>query len=201
MARLPRLHAPGIPHYAAQYAAIDRVLFDDDDDYRSFVALLTDGVRAHGVALHAYVLLPDEIRLIATPRDETSLPALMQSIGRRHVPRINRRQGRSGTLWSGRYRSTLVDPDAWLLPAIRHAEQRPRARGLVAGPGAWRWSSERHHTGVEQHPLLIDHAAYWALSDTPFERQAIYRAGLEALQDDALAATHRTCRAARLGAR
>ncbi len=76
MARLPRLHAPGVPHYVAQRAAAERALFADDEAYRTFVALLADAVRAHGVALHAYVLLPDEIRFVATPkRRDVAAPA------------------------------------------------------------------------------------------------------------------------------
>lgn len=187
MARLPRLHAPGVPHYVAQRAAAERALFADDEAYRTFVALLADAVRAHGVALHAYVLLPDEIRFVATPKDATSLPRLMQTLGRRYAPIVHRGTGRSGPLWTGRYRSTLVDPDAYLLAAMLHVEQRPRMRAIVVDAAAWPWSSERHHAGLEQLAFVADHAAYWALSNTPFERQALYRNQIEALQAPSLA--------------
>ncbi len=188
MARLARLHAPGIPHYVVQRAAPGRTVFADDDDYRHFVALLADAVREHGVALHAYALVPDEVRLLATPPDAASLSRLVQAIGRRYVPFVNRRGGRDGPLWRGRFRSTLIDPDAFLIAAMLHVEQRPRALGVVPDGGGWHWSSERHHAGEEQQSFVVDHARYWSLSNTPFERQALYREALATLQPPALAA-------------
>jgi putative transposase len=176
MARLPRLYAPTVVQHVVLRPAVGRGLFIDDDSYVSFTALLAEAVRAHGIALHAYVLTPDELRLLATPADPGSLPRAIQAIGRRYVPSINRRVGHGGPLWSQRYRSTLIDAETYLLDSMRFIESRPVALGLVSSPGEWRWSSYGHHVGREQQALLSDHAGYWDLSNTPFERQAIYRA-------------------------
>jgi putative transposase len=183
MARLPRLYAPAIVQHVVQRPADGRRLFVDADDYLFFTALLADAVRAHGVALHAYVLLPLQFRLLATPRDAEAIARTVQAVGRSYVPHLNRRTGSLGPLWGHRYRSTLVDADAFLIPSMQFVERQPVADAMVATPDQWRWSSHGHHAGHEQQPFLHDHARYWALSDTPFERQAIYRALAEAPAD------------------
>ncbi len=180
MARLKRLYAPAVVQHLVQRPVAGRALFTDADDYMLFLALLEEGVRAHAVALHAYVLMPTQIRMLATPAQADSIARLMQTVGRRYVPHLNRKTARSGPLWDRRYRSTLIDADEFLLPSMRHVEHQPVLEALVGEPGAWRWSSYGHHVGREQQPLISDHALYWALSDTPFERQASYRGIAEA---------------------
>ncbi len=176
MARLPRLYAPGIVQHIVQRAIDGRRLFVDADDYALFVDLLEEAVRVHALELHAYVLLPDEVRLLGTPRQAESTARVMQAIGRRFVPHMNRRTSRSGPLWDRRYRSTLIDADEYLIASMRHIERKPVAAALVDAPSEWRWSSYGHHVGLEQQTLIRDHPLYWALSDAPFERQAAYRA-------------------------
>ena len=175
MARLPRLYAPDVVQHVVQRPLEGRLLFGDPDDYLFFTDLLEEAVYLHAVALHAYVLLPGEVRLLATPPQPESIARLMQTIGRRYVPHLNRKTNRRGALWDRRYRSTLIDADAFLLPSMRFIEGRPVAAALVAEAGEWRWSSHSHHIGREQRSFLIDHGHYWALSDTPFGRQALYR--------------------------
>jgi putative transposase len=175
MARLPRLYAPATVQHIVQRPVAGRALFVDAADYALFMNLLQDAVREHAVALHAYVLMPDQIRLLATPPRADSIARLMQAIGRRYVPHLNRKTALGGPLWDRRYRSTLIDADEYLLPAMRYVEHRPVAEALVTEPGDWRWSSYGHHVGREQQAFISDHGHYWALSDAPFERQAAYR--------------------------
>lgn len=188
MARLPRLYAPSVVQHLVQQAAGGRQLFDDADDYRVFTDLLVSSARTHGLALHAYALLPARIELVATPSAPDSTAKTLQAIGRRYAPYLNRRQDRRGAVWDRRYRSTLIDADVYLLPVMRYVETRPAAEALVDTPAAWPWSSYGHHVGREQHPSLHDHPLYWALSDTPFERQALYRTLVEAPLDESLTA-------------
>lgn len=181
MARLPRLYAPGVVHRVLQRAAEGRrLLFEDAEDYGFFVELLGDTARAHGLAIHAYVLLPAQFQLLATPRDADALPRAMQAIGRRYVPYRNRKAGRLGPLFDRRYRSTLIDADRYLFSCMQQLETQPVVVGLAQTPDQWRWSSHRHHVGREQETFLIDHALYWALRNTPFERQGAYQALFEA---------------------
>jgi putative transposase len=180
MARLARLHAPGIVQRVVQRSAAGRVLFDDEADYRFAVDLLAGTARANGVALHAYALLPDQLVMLATPSTGASLPSLMQAIGRRLAPYRNRKS---------RYRSTLIDADQYLFDCMRQIETAPVDAGLACSAAEWRWSSHRHHVGLETSPIVTDHALYWGLRNTPFERQAAYAALAEAPLGTGLVAT------------
>ncbi len=180
MARLPRLYAPGIVQRVVQRAAEGRQLFDDADGYRFFAELLGQAASLHGLAIHAYVLLPQQFQLLATPGDANALPRTMQAVGRRFVPYMNRQSGRIGPLFDRRYRSTLIEAERYLMASMQQLETQPVEQGLAQSPDEWRWSSYRHHVGLEQESFLLDHPLYWALRNTPFERQAAYRSLLEA---------------------
>lgn len=181
MARLPRLYAPGVVHRVLQRATEGRrLLFEDAEDYGFFVDLLGETARARGLAIHAYVLLPMQFQLLVTPSDSSALPQTMQAIGRRYVPYKNRKTGRLGPLFERRYRSTLIDADGYLLSCMQHLEAQPVAQGFAQSLDQWRWSSYRHHVGREQETFLVDHALYWALRNTPFERQGAYQSLFEA---------------------
>ncbi len=160
-------------------------MFDGADDYRFLAGLLGQTAHANGLAIHAYVLLPRQFQLLATPSSADALPRTMQAIGRRYVPYANRRSGRLGPLFDRRYRSTLIEAERYLLACMQLIETRPVAEGLAQSPQDWRWSSYRHHVGLEPETFLIDHPLYWALRNTPFERQAAYRSLVDAPLDAA----------------
>jgi len=95
----------------------------------------------------------------------------MQSLGRRYVAAFNRRHGRSGTLWEGRFRAGLVDGVALGLDAVVHVETLPLRTGQAGAAGEWPWSSAAHHLGRHRDPLVTELSAYWSLGNTPFERE------------------------------
>ncbi len=179
MARLARLYVPGMPQLVVQRGINRQVLFNDPADFQAFRLWLRDAAREHGVALHAYVLMPDHFHLLATPPDERATGRMLQSVGRRYVAYFNRRNVRTGTLWEGRYRSTVVDPARYLIAVMRYLELNPVRAGLAAEAAKYPWSSCAHHVGIAPDLLITDHAVYWALGNTPFERQAQYRQALD----------------------
>lgn len=170
MARLPRLYVPGEPQYVMLRGTGNTPAFRDEQDYQLYVDCLRDVAREHGVAIHAWALMPDAIHLVATPSTLRCLSLALQAVGRRYVATFNRRYRRSGPLWEGRYRSTVFEPVHFLL-AQRTVESEPVSRGHTATAAAWRWSSHRHHVGLELDPMITDHAQFWAIGNTPFERQ------------------------------
>jgi len=131
--------------------------------------------REHGLAVHAYVLMPDHFHLLLTPREAGALSRAMQALGRRYVRAFNQRHARTGTLWEGRFRSTILDPTTCLLDLMRYVEGNPARAGLVQDAADYPWSSLAHHLGRRTDPLVSDHAVFWALGNTPFERQAAYQ--------------------------
>ncbi|GAB4365754.1 MAG: hypothetical protein Kow0060_23210 [Methylohalobius crimeensis] len=80
---------------------------------------MVEAATKHGLAIHAYVWMTNHIHLLATPEFDHSISKVFQSVGRRYVQYFNATYRRSGTLWEGRYRATVVDSDRYLLTLMR----------------------------------------------------------------------------------
>ena len=174
MARLPRLTLPGQPHYVVQRGNNLQAIFMDTQDYASMKDLLREMARRFGVDIHAFILLPNQLHLLVTPETAYSLPQFMQSVGRTYVRTFNNRHGRSGTLWEGRYRATVLEPQAWMLPAMVVLESQAVQQGAASRAVDYGWSSARHNAGAQVDGMVRLHPAYWRLGDTPFAREAAY---------------------------
>ncbi|WOB09297.1 transposase [Piscinibacter gummiphilus] len=173
MARLTRLCIPGWPHLVVQRGHDRGLVFVDDLDRALFRDLLQEAALQHGVQLHAYGLLEHEVRLLAKPMAADGLSKLIQAIGRGYVIRFNRRHGRRGALWEGRFRATVVEPEQHLLDCMLFVEGA--ADGGPSGQQENAWCSAPHHLGAKVDPLVTEPAQYWALGNTPFDREAAYR--------------------------
>jgi putative transposase len=174
MARQPRLILPHQPHLVLQRGNDNQAIFRDDEDQERFHGWLQECARLYKVAVHAWVLMPSQVVILATPADEEGLALMMQKVGRYYVPWFNNKHGRSGTLFQGRFRTSLVDAPHYLLACSRYLELLPVQAGLASGPLDYRWSSYAHHAGVRPDPLVTDHMFYWSLGNTPFQREAAY---------------------------
>lgn len=175
MARLPRLSVAGYPHHIIQRGNDRQAIFADSSDLSRYLDALRSVTAEHRLAVHAYVLMPNHVHLLITPADARAIGAAMQAIGRRYVRWFNDRHGRTGGLFEGRYRSTVVEADRYLMACMRYIELNPVRASLVEAPEQYAWSSFRHHIGLTTDPLISDHALYWQLGNTPFDRQARYR--------------------------
>ena len=175
MARLPRLAVAGQAHLALMLGHSAQTVFADDADRRQFLAALRESALQQGVAVHAYALLPAEVLLLLTPASDGALGALMQGLGRRYGAAFNRRHGRCGTLWAGRYRTAVVQPGAHLLDAMLFVDLQGQPGGNQAAAIGAVWCSAGHHLGQRRDPLITPSSAWWALGNTPFEREAAYR--------------------------
>lgn len=181
MARLVRLVLQDQLHLIVQRGNNRAPIFVDDQDRQAYLDGLRAAAGAAGLAVHAYALLVSEVHLLATPASATALSGTMQNLGRRYVAQFNRRHGRSGTLWEGRFRATVVDSEHFFLDCLRYVEQAPVRAGLATSAEAWPWSSAAHHLGRQRDLLVADPPAFWALGNTPFERESAYRMLLQDL--------------------
>ena len=198
MARPPRLAVPGHAHYLIQRGHNGQPVFLGDEDRALYLAALREAAATCRLAVHAYALLGSEVHLLATPPDAQALSRTMQALGRVYVAGFNRRHGRSGTLWEGRFRAAVVEPGAPLLAAMRLIDGMPAvtdtdpAADLGDDRPALR-SSAAHRLGRRRDPLLTDPPEYWRLGNTPFEREAGWRTllvqGLPQAEVDALRAS------------
>lgn len=176
MARLPRLVVAGQAHHVLQRGHNAQPVFVDDEDRRLYLHALQEAARAQAVQVHAYALLDHEVQLLLRPGTEAGLSRTMQAVGRRYGAAFNRRHGRSGTLWEGRFRAGVVQAGTHLLQCMLLIDALPARHGLAASPQAGRWSSAPHRLGLRRDPLVTDPAEFWRLGNTPFEREAAYAA-------------------------
>lgn len=186
MARLPRLLVPGHLHLLIQRSAGGVPVFKQDADFQLYLGALRDLAREHQVAIHAYALLPSQVLLLLTPAHAESLSRMMQAQGRRFGAAYNRAHGRSGVLWEGRFRATVVDDDAFGPQCVQFVEAAPWREGCCAEAADYPWSSAAHHLGRRHDPLITEHAMHWRLGNTPFEREALYRESQRQLQPESL---------------
>ena len=179
MARLPRIVVARQALHIIQRGNNHHVIFFADDDYRRYLADLEVAARRCGCAVHAYVLMTNHVHLLVTPEDTEGPSRMMQAIGRRYVRYVNQRYRRTGTLWEGRFKSALIDSEAYLLTCSRYIELNPLRAGIVNHPREHRWSSYRHNAYGATDPVLSEHPLYRSLGSSPEGRQAAYRALFE----------------------
>ena len=132
MARLPRYFAKGVPQHVILRGNNRDVIFASDEDCEFFKEVLAEAARRYALAIHAYVLMTNHLHLLATPGTADSLPKTLQSLGRRYVQYFNYRYRRTGTLWEGRYRATVIETETYLFECMRYIELNP-VRGPATG--------------------------------------------------------------------
>lgn len=175
MPRRPRLNLASVPLHVIQRGNNRQACFFAEEDYRFYLYWLGKGAQKYGCDIHAYVLMTNHVHLLLTPHGKTSASGLMQSLGRRYVQYVNRTYKRSGTLWEGRFKASLVNAEEYLLLCYRYIELNPVRAGMVKDPGAYPWSSYRSHGLGARDQLIGDHALYRALGATAEERRRSYR--------------------------
>ncbi len=174
MARLPRLTVAEFAHHVIQRGNDRQPIFREPGDQERLLSLLADNAVREKVAIHAYVLMDNHFHLLVTPQTSTGVPRMMQGVGRTYVQYFNRRYHRTGTLWEGRYRATMVQTDRYCLACMAYIDLNPVRAGIVKRPDEHRWSSYGHYRGIRTDKLITSHPVYWQLGNTPFEREARY---------------------------
>jgi putative transposase len=174
MARQPRLALPGYPHHVIQRGNNRQPIVLDEADRRMLYSLWLEESQRHKVAVNAYVLLDNHFHMLLTPPSDEAMSLMMQSVGRTYVRYFNKRHNRSGTLWEGRYKSSLIDSEAYLLTCMAYIDLNPVRAGLAESAEDFSWSSYKHLAGQSIDKLVTPHALYWGLGNTPFAREAAY---------------------------
>jgi putative transposase len=190
MARLPRLTLAGYPHHIIQRGNNRQAIFASTADYEMLLGLLEESAKKFDVAIHSYVLMSNHFHLLATPKGVEGIPQMMQAVGRSYVRYFNNRQARTGTLWEGRYKSTLIQAERYLLACMVYIDLNPVRAGIAADPAEYPWSSHLHYVGRRVDKLVTPHPYYWELGNTPFARELAYqelvRNGIGSHQQQAL---------------
>ena len=175
MARLPRFSIPGQPQHVIVRGNNRGEIFCAEADYRFYLEKLKLACDTHGCEINAYVLMTNHVHLLITPNEEHGVGKSMQMLGRYYVQYYNYCFRRTGTLWEGRYKATLIDSESYLLTCMRYIELNPVRAGMVAHPSEYPWSSYLCNALGQQNELVTPYIEYLRLGKTDEERQAAYR--------------------------
>ena len=186
MSRYPRPVLEGVPLHIIQRGNNRNPCFFSTSDYQVYLSLLAQSASAAGCRIHAYVLMTNHVHILASPEAVTSPSKLMKSLGERYTQYANRRYGRNGTLWQGRFRSCLVDNENYFLVCQRYIELNPVRAGMVSHPANYEWSSYRANAHGHPGTIVQRHDIYNGLGNDDIERQASYRALFDEAIPDAL---------------
>ncbi|MDH3590111.1 MAG: transposase [Gammaproteobacteria bacterium] len=175
MTRRRRIFVPGYPMHVVQRGNDRRTIFLDDHDRTRYLDFLVEAAEQHECAIHCYVLMGNHVHLLLTPENADALPRTMQSVGIRYVRYFNTAHERTGGLWEGRYRASLVNTDRYLQACYRYIELNPVRANLIADPAEWPWSSHRRHAFGEPDRVVSVHQYYDDLADSAESRSSRYR--------------------------
>ena len=175
MPRKPRFYVPGVPVHIVQRGNNRGDIFFDDADYSVYLDWLKEAADRYDCKIHAYVLMTNHVHILASPKEKDAISRMMQYIGRRYVPYINHTYGRSGTLWEGRYKGSLVQEDSYLLACMRYIELNPVRANIAKTPAAYRWSSYQTNASGRKSELISPHSVYIALGKDEAGRRAAYK--------------------------
>ena len=188
MPRSPRLEEPNVPLHVIQRGNNRAACFFGDVDRRFYLKSLTEAAMRRGVAIHAYVLMTNHVHLLATPAKAGAVALMLQDLGRKYVRIINTIHERTGTLWEGRYRSSLVADERYLATCHRYIELNPVRAGIVDDPADYPWSSHAHYALGRTDHAITEHPFYLTLGTSPEDRRRAFRLlFLEALEESTLA--------------
>ncbi|SDU16346.1 putative transposase [Pseudomonas pohangensis] len=177
MPRIGRVVLPNYPHHVVQRGHNRQVVFAADEDYRRYLADLRELKDAFGVKVYAYCLMTNHVHLLLAPGDSVAgLGQLMKALAARATRYRNRLEGRSGTLWESRYKSSVVQTDTYLLACSRYIELNPVRARMTSEAGDYPWSSYRERINTAGSNWLDVDPGFLALGQDPIERSARYEA-------------------------
>ena len=189
MPRAKRLDVPGVAQHVIQRSNDRQACFFHEADYLHYLQDCREAASQQGCEVHAYVLMTNHVHMLITPGAPGAVARMMQTVGRRYVRYVNDSAGRSGTLWEGRYKASLVDNERYVLACYRYIELNPVRAGMVESPQAYRWSSFAANGCGLHDPLVTPHAMYERLAADAGLRCAHYRALVDdVISDEDMAA-------------
>ncbi len=176
MPRIGRVVAPNMPHHVFQRGHNRNAVFVDDGDYAYYLDTLANWASQLQVKVYAWCLMTNHVHLLLDPGDDiTSIGLLMKRLAGRQTRFVNKRENRTGSLWDGRYKMSIVDSDAYFLQCCRYIALNPVKAKMVIRPADYRWSSYRENAGLLPS-AIVDRHGFTSLSGVDFEGYRKYLA-------------------------
>ena len=175
MARPRRIQIADLTQHVINRGNNRSDIFRADEDYLFFLVALRDAAVRYQLEVHAYALMTNHFHLMATPRVATGLSAAMHALGTKYVLYFNRRYARTGGLFEGPFKSSVIDTDTYWFTCMRYVELNPVRAGLVSEPADYRWSSYRSNALGVHDRLIAPHSLYVSLGKSASCRQQSWR--------------------------
>ena len=183
MPRRRRFRLPNYPIHVVQRGNNRSKIFFGEKDYWFYLFQLAELAPRTSCAIHAYVLMPNHVHLLLTPQQEGGMSILMKHLAQRHAQYVNREHARTGALWEGRFHSSVIDTERYLMHCYRYVELNPIRAGLVENPSMYQWSSHLINNGGRPSSLITPHDEYVRLGATERERRKAYGEFFRTAQD------------------
>jgi len=164
MARKIRVFIKHIPHIIHIDSLKELELFRDSEDYELFLSLLLVLSKQNSLEIHSYLLMPKFIEILATPKEVDSIPKFIQTLGRRYVAFYNKKYGRRGSLFNGRYKLSIVEAKRYLFEVMVYIESHPKH------PKRYKYSSLQKNLFNKRDDIVKFHNLYRQLGVTDKER-------------------------------
>jgi putative transposase len=186
MPRHPRLFVAGVPVHIVQRGHDRQPVFVESEDFCFYLTNLVEAKTELSIRLLAYCLMTNHVHLVVVPGERArDVSNLMRIVAARQTRRVNKLENRSGTLWEGRYKASLIDTERYLLACYRYVDLNPVRAAMVTAPGDYPWSSYRAHAALEPDAAVDAHTVYLALGQSEAERGCAYRRFVAQAVDDA----------------
>lgn len=179
MPRAARIVVPNVALHLVQRGNNRGQCFFAEADYRRYLHYLARFAAEFRCSVHAYCLMTNHVHLLLTPHEENACARAMKQLNQCYVQSLNRRTGRTGTLWEGRFHTSLVASEPYALACYRYIEQNPLRAGLVAHPREYAWSSYAANAESKADGLISPHPAYLGLGEEPGGRTRAYSSLLD----------------------
>ena len=185
MPRTARVVIPNYPHHLIQRGHNRQTVFASDEDYLYYLSNLAEWKQAYECKVYAFCLMTNHVHLIVDPGDNPdAIGKLMKRVAGRQTRYVNRLEDRTGTLWEGRFKSSPIDNNRYLLACCRYVEMNPVFAGICEDPADYRWSSCSVKTGNQVISWLDFDPLYLGLGATTEERSRNYRSFLREVISD-----------------
>lgn len=175
MPRRPRFCPAGLPVHVVQRGNNRQVCFAKEGDLAAYANWLAESADKFNVDVHGWVLMTNHVHLLVTPQSESAVSQMIQTLGRLYVRHFNYAYQRTGTLFEGRFKSSVVQQQEYLLNCLRYIELNPVRAGMVKDPGDYKWSSYRAHAFGTRPTMWTPHEEYLTLGQSGAERQSRYQ--------------------------
>ena len=166
---------PGVATHVVQTGKDGREVFWEADDFKTYLESLKKASRSYGCEVHAYTLLPNRVHILVTPEEDDSISRMIQYIGRYYVPYFNSKYDTKGSLWSGRYKASIIHEKAYLLKTMCFIESQPVKEGIVSHPGEHNWSSYGCNANAEFDVVIRPHPLFLSLGESTVIRCEHYK--------------------------